>query len=551
MNLAWQRAQASPRDINLTTHSSDPDWWRGATLYQIYPRSFADSNGDGIGDLRGIISKLDYVAGLGVDGVWLSPFFPSPQRDFGYDVCDHCAVDPMFGTMAEFDALISRAHALGLKVIIDQVWSHTALEHPWFQESRLSRTNPKADWFVWADPLPDGSCPTNWQSWMGGGTWTWEPRRGQYYLHNFLPQMPDLNFHCSEVQEAILAVGRFWLDRGVDGFRLDTVNYYFHDKALRNNPPKLGDTPATMQRHIYNVCQPENLPFLKQIRALLDLYPGAFVVGEIGSDDNLARMIEYTAGTDRLHTAYSFQLLSDRADPQHFHDAMQPWTIGAGAIAWPSWALSNHDCARVVSRWKLDAPTHQLAQFALALLVSLRGTIFLYQGEELGLTQAELAYEDLRDPLGLANWPANKGRDGCRTVLPWSHDEENLGFSTVKPWLPIIEAHRDLSVDIQAKDPVSVLAFARSAISFRQSNPALRLGGFSVLYEDEACLIFSRSLGEASCLAGFNFSGETRTIPGLFKSRKQPDLAVGGVQIAEDEVILGPVSAFLISLNPL
>jgi alpha-glucosidase len=535
----------------LTTQSSDPDWWRGATLYQIYPRSFADSNGDGIGDLRGIISKLDYVAALGVDGIWLSPFFPSPQRDFGYDVCDHCAVDPMFGTMAEFDALISRAHALGLKVIIDQVWSHTALEHPWFQESRLSRTNPKADWFVWADPLPDGSCPTNWQSWMGGGTWTWEPRRGQYYLHNFLPQMPDLNFHCSEVQEAILAVGRFWLDRGVDGFRLDTVNYYFHDKALRNNPPKLGDTPATMQRHIYNVCQPENLPFLKQIRALLDLYSGAFVVGEIGSEDNLARMIEYTAGTDRLHTAYSFQLLSDRADPQHFHDAMQPWTIGAGAIAWPSWALSNHDCARVVSRWKLDAPTHQLAQFALALLVSLRGTIFLYQGEELGLTQAELAYEDLRDPLGLANWPANKGRDGCRTVLPWSHDEENLGFSTVKPWLPIIEAHRDLSVDIQAKDPVSVLAFARSAISFRQSNPALRLGGFSMLYEDEACLIFSRSLGEASCLAGFNFSGETRTIPGLFKRQKQPDLAVGGVQIAEDEVSLGPVSAFLISLNPL
>ncbi len=535
----------------MTTQSSDPHWWRGATLYQIYPRSFADSNGDGIGDLRGIISKLDYVAALGVDGIWLSPFFPSPQRDFGYDVCDHCAVDPMFGTMAEFDALISRAHALGLKVIIDQVWSHTALEHPWFQESRLSRTNPKADWFVWADPLPDGSCPTNWQSWMGGGTWTWEPRRGQYYLHNFLPQMPDLNFHCSEVQEAILAVGRFWLDRGVDGFRLDTVNYYFHDKALRNNPPKLGDTPATMQRHIYNVCQPENLSFLKQIRALLDLYPGAFVVGEIGSDDNLARMIEYTAGTDHLHTAYSFQLLSDRADPQHFHDAMQPWSTGAGATAWPSWALSNHDCARVVSRWKLDAPTHQLAQFALALLVSLRGTIFLYQGEELGLTQADLAYEDLRDPLGLANWPANKGRDGCRTVLPWSHDEENLGFSTVKPWLPIIEAHRDLSVDIQSKDPVSVLAFAQSAISFRQSNPALRLGGFSVLYEDEACLIFSRSLGEASCLAGFNFSGETRTIPGLFKRQKQPDLAVGGVQIAEDEVSLGPVSAFLISLNPL
>jgi len=243
--------------------------------------------------------------------------------------------------------------------------------------------------------------------------------------------------------------------------------------------------------------------------------------------------------------------LSDRADPQHFHDAMQPWTTGAGASAWPSWALSNHDCARVASRWKLDAPTHQVAQFALALLVSLRGTIFVYQGEELGLTQADLAYDDVRDPLGLANWPANKGRDGCRTVLPWSHDEEILGFSTVKPWLPIIETHRDQSVDIQSKDPASVLAFAQSAISFRQSSPALRLGGFSVLYEDEACLIFSRSLGEALCIAGFNFSGETRTVSGLFQSRRQPDLAVGAIQFAEDEVTLGPVSAFLTSINPL
>lgn len=540
-----------PKDPNLIMQSSDPHWWRGATLYQIYPRSFADSNDDGIGDLRGVTSKLDYVAGLGVDGIWLSPFFASPQRDFGYDVSDHCAIDPMFGTIADFDALIARAHALGLKVIIDQVWSHAAIEHAWFQESRQSRDNPKADWFVWADPLPDGSCPTNWQSWMGGGTWTWEPRRGQYYLHNFLPQMPDLNFHCRDVQDAILAIGRFWLDRGVDGFRLDTVNYYFHDLALRNNPPKPGDSPATMQRHIYNVCQPENLPFLKRIRALLDLYPGTFVVGEIGSDDNLTRMIEYTAGTDHLQTAYSFQLLSDRADPQHFHEAMQPWTTGAGASAWPSWALSNHDCARVASRWKLEAPTSQIALFALALLVALRGTIFIYQGEELGLTQAELAYEDLRDPLGIANWPANKGRDGCRTILPWAHAPTGMGFSTAKPWLPIIEAHRAQSVDLQVQDPASVLTFARRAISLRQSNPALRLGDFKVLYEDEACLIFARRLGDASCLAGFNFSPQAQTISGLLQNCQGPDLAVGAVDFTESDITLGPVSAFLISQNPM
>jgi alpha-glucosidase len=363
--------------------------------------------------------------------------------------------------------------------------------------------------------------------------------------------MPDLNFHCRDVQDAILAIGRFWLDRGVDGFRLDTVNYYFHDLALRNNPPKPGDSPATMQRHIYNVCQPENLPFLKRIRALLDLYPGTFVVGEIGSDDNLTRMIEYTAGTDHLQTAYSFQLLSDRADPQHFHEAMQPWTTGAGASAWPSWALSNHDCARVASRWKLEAPTSQIALFALALLVALRGTIFIYQGEELGLTQAELAYEDLRDPLGIANWPANKGRDGCRTILPWAHAPTGMGFSTAKPWLPIIEAHRAQSVDLQVQDPASVLTFARRAISLRQSNPALRLGDFNVLYEDEACLIFARRLGDASCLAGFNFSPQAQTISGLLQNCQGPDLAVGAVDFTESDITLGPVSAFLISQNPM
>ena len=538
-------------ELNKTMQLSDANWWRGATLYQIYPRSFADSNGDGIGDLKGATSKLDYVAELGVDGIWLSPFFASPQRDFGYDVSDHCAIDPMFGNMSDFDALIAKAHSLGLRVIIDQVWSHTAIEHAWFQESRQSRTNPRADWYVWAEPLCDGSCPTNWQSWMGGGTWTWEPRRGQYYLHNFLPQMPDLNFHCQEVQEAILDIGRFWLERGVDGFRLDTVNYYFHDKQLRNNPPKTGESPVTMQRHIYNVCQPENLPFLKQIRGLLNEFPGSFVVGEIGSDDNLARMIEYTAGSDHLHTAYSFQLLSNRADPRHFTEAMVPWTKGLGTLAWPSWALSNHDCERVASRWELDAPSDQVAQFALALLLALRGTIFLYQGEELGLTQAEIRFEDLKDPLGIANWPANKGRDGCRTVLPWLHDQAFLGFSDMKPWLPVIEGHRDHSINLQAKNRASVLAFAKRAIGLRQSSAALRHGDFEVLHEVDSCLIFSRSYSGETCLAGFNFSGQSQKVPAPKSLLEQPALTVGKVSLDGNEILLGPVSAFLVSLPSL
>lgn len=527
---------------------SDPSWWRGATLYQIYPRSFADSNGDGIGDLLGVISKLDYVADLGVDGIWLSPFFASPQRDFGYDVSDHCSIEPMFGTLDDFDALIAKAHSLNLKVVIDQVWSHTALEHRWFQESRQSRTNPKADWYVWADPLADGTCPTNWQSWMGGGTWTWEPRRRQYYLHNFLPQMPDLNFHCPEVQEAILEIGSFWLKRGVDGFRLDTVNYYFHDKLLRNNPPKLGDTPATMQRHIFNVCQPENLTFLKRIRALMNQFPGTFVVGEIGSDDNLARMIEYTSGDDHLHTAYSFQLLSNRADPQYFREALQPWTDGLGATGWPSWALCNHDCERVVSRWKMDAPINQVAKFALTLLITLRGTIFVYQGEELGLTQAELAFEDIRDPLGVANWPDTKGRDGCRTIMPWLHQEPFMGFSSAQPWLPVIEAHRPGSVSLQASDAASVLTYAKQAFAIRRASPALHDGDFEVIYEDQSCLVFSRKFGGTRCVAGFNFSSHAQGIKGLTLTEFSLSLSVGEVQILADEVKIGPISAFLLTL---
>ena len=277
-------------------HMNDTNWWRGAALYQIYPRSFADANGDGIGDLAGVTAHLDYVATLGVDGIWLSPFFPSPMRDFGYDVSDYRSVDRIFGTLADFDNLLARAHTLGLKVVIDQVWSHTAMEHPWFAESRASRQGPRADWYVWADACADGSPPNNWQSWMGGPAWTWEPRRRQYYLHNFLREMPDLNFHCLAVQDAILDVARFWLERGVDGFRLDTANYYFHSRGLEDNPPQAGETPVQMQRHINNICQPENLPFLERVRHTIDSFADRMLIAEIASANSLERMIEYTRG---------------------------------------------------------------------------------------------------------------------------------------------------------------------------------------------------------------------------------------------------------------
>jgi alpha-glucosidase len=529
-------------------------WWRGATFYQIYPRSFADSNGDGVGDLAGVIARLDHVASLGVDGIWLSPVFPSPMRDFGYDVSDYCAVDPMFGTLADFSHLLARAHALGLKVIIDQVWSHCAQEHPWFQESRQSRDNARADWFVWADAKPDGSAPNNWQSWMGGGTWTWEARRQQYYLHNFLSQMPDLNFHCPAVQDAVLDVARFWLALGVDGFRLDTANYYFHDRALHDNPPqppeRRGDCPAAMQLHVHNICQPENLDFLARIRQVLDAHGERMAVAEIGSADNLARMIEYTHGDARLHTAYSFVLLGDRPTPARLADLMAPWqdVVCGGDHAWPSWALSNHDVPRVATRWAGNEA--QQARVCMALLASLRGTLFVYQGEELGLPQAELAYDDLRDPIGKAQWPRNKGRDGCRTPMPWEANAPAAGFTTGKPWLPLSEPHRALAVDVQEASPDSMLHFTRQVLALRRAHCALRRGSFTTLHADDQVLVALRVHEGDAVLVAFNLSDAPRIVE-LAQPPKRTGAAVsvGEVRLDGSGLALGPWSAWLVAVQ--
>ncbi len=299
----------------MTDTASVRPWWHGATIYQIYPRSFADSNGDGIGDLPGITAHLDHVAALGVDAIWLSPFFTSPMKDFGYDVANYCDVDPIFGTLADFDALVARAHALGLRIIIDQVWSHTSDEHPWFVESRSSRTNPKADWYVWADARPDGSPPSNWQSVFGGPAWTWDARRGQYYLHNFLKEQPQLHGHDAQLQEALLDTARFWLDRGVDGFRLDAINFAMHDPELRDNPPmpsngKARTRPFDFQRKLYNQGHPDIPAFLERVRALLDSYDGdRFTVAEIGGDDATREMKLFCNGDTRLNTAYGFDFL--------------------------------------------------------------------------------------------------------------------------------------------------------------------------------------------------------------------------------------------------
>ncbi|WP_298301032.1 alpha-glucosidase [uncultured Erythrobacter sp.] len=487
-------------------------WWKGAVIYQIYPRSFADSNGDGIGDLRGAIEKLDYVADLGVDGIWLSPFFTSPMADYGYDVADYCDIDPIFGTLADFDTLIDRAHSLGLKVIIDQVYSHTSDQHEWFKESRSSSKSAKADWYVWADAKEDGTPPNNWLSMFGGSAWSWDTSRRQYYLHNFLREQPDLNFHNPAVQDAILDVTRFWLDRGVDGFRLDVANNYFHDIKLRDNPTS-GRTdlsrPYDFQHHRFNRSRPENIAFLERLRAVLDEYPNKTSVAEIASGSNLVRSLEYTEGQSRLHTAYNFHFLENSSPtPGFIESALEAWT---DKDAWPSWSLSNHDVRRALTRWSDADGSPARAKMLLALLLSLRGTIFLYQGEELGLPQGHVPFDQLRDPEAIRFWPDNLGRDGCRTPMPWSSEALAAGFSEGQPWLPLDERHRQLAVDKQTNENGSVLEFARQFITTRRSCQALASGDhLPVRVQDPDSLVFERRCGGQRVLCAFNLS-ETET----------------------------------------
>ncbi|HEY2482318.1 MAG TPA: alpha-amylase family glycosyl hydrolase [Caulobacteraceae bacterium] len=494
--------------------AADNDWWRGSVLYQIYPRSFMDTNGDGVGDLPGVTAKLDYVASLGVAGVWLSPFFTSPMKDFGYDVSDYRSVDPRFGTLADFDALVARAHELGLKVIIDQVWSHTSDRHPWFIECAASRENPRSDWYVWADARDDGTPPNNWLASFGGPSWTWGPRRRQYYLHNFLTEQPDLNYWNPAVQAAILDVARFWLDRGVDGFRLDVINYLFHDPALTDNPPVAHDGPLALptrfQRHIHDRSRPQTLDFVARLRALLDAYPDRMSVGEVVDDPALPRQIEYTAGDNRLHTAYSFHLLSARrAPPELFVEAIASW---ADANAWPSWSLGNHDVARFASRLAGDDPAH--ARVLMAILLALPGTIFLYQGEELGLPQAEVPFERLADPFAIAAWTGGAGRDGARTPMPWTAEGANAGFSTADDtWLPLDPRHRALAVGRQLADDSSMLALTRRLVALRTAHGALRLGAAEVAPAPDGVLAFRRTLGGEALLCVFELAGQAAEVP--------------------------------------
>jgi alpha-glucosidase len=494
---------------------SGAEWWRGAVIYQVYPRSFQDSNGDGVGDLLGIVERMPYIAALGVDVVWISPFFTSPMKDFGYDVSDYCDVDPMFGTLADFDAVIATAHSLGLRVMIDLVLSHSSDQHPWFAESRSSHDNPRADWYVWSDPRPDGTPPNNWLSIFGGPAWAWDTTRCQYYLHNFLETQPDLNLHNPAVQDALLDIARFWLDRGVDGFRLDTINFYFADKALRDNPPlppeQRNDSiapavnPYNHQLHLYSKNQPENLAFLQRLRSLLDGYDAA-MLGEIGDAQNGMRLLgEYTSGGDKAQMCYAFEFLSAEMPTAARVEAVLRLKDAVAAEGWACWAFSNHDVQRHVTRWHM---TPAALRCYTTLMMCLEGSVCLYQGEELGLPEADLRLEDLRDPYGIRFWPQYKGRDGARTPMVWKAHALNAGFSPGIPWLPITSEHCAMSVEAQEQAPEALLHHYRRAIAFRQTHALLRTGGLEGLHAEGSVLRFLRVEGPNRLLCAFNLSQE-------------------------------------------
>jgi alpha-glucosidase len=529
--------------------TADP-WWKGAVLYHVYVRSFCDSDGDGHGDLPGLLSKLDYVQSLGVDGLWLSPIHPSPNRDWGYDIADFEGVQADYGTPEDFERLLDAAHARGLKVVLDEVLSHTSDVHPWFVESLTGgRDGPKADWYVWADPQPDGTAPNNWLSVFGGPAWAYQPARRQHYHHKFLRQQPKLNWRDADAREAALSVLDFWLSKGVDGFRLDVAGTYLHDAALTPNPPVPMEArrglhwshAGNLQQHLYDSNLPENAAMLDLIRRRVEAH-GAdrFVFGEFSEEEE--RCGAYLGPAEGLHSGYTFVMLLARRLEAGFVTGHYG-TLSRFPDHWPTISFSNHDVPRTVSRLAGAHASPETAKMLFALLASLKGTTLVYQGEELGLPQASLRREDLRDPVGDLYWPYDGGRDGCRTPMPWTEGPA-MGFTDGTPWLPLAAEHRGLSVAAQEADPDSALAFSRAMIALRRATPALRAGDIEFLGAPEPMVAFVRRHADGDLMCVFNFGAEPQVFahPTLAEAELLP-LRAGEADLRGESVGLSPFAA--------
>jgi alpha-glucosidase len=496
-----------------------PRWWQTGVVYQVYPRSFADANGDGTGDLRGVTSRLEYLEWLGVDAIWLSPFYPSPMADFGYDVADYTDVDPLFGTLDDFDELVGAAHERAIRVLVDYVPNHTSDRHPWFVESRSSRTNPRADWYLWRDPKPDGSLPNNWISMFEGPSWEWDATREQYYLHTFLPEQPDLNWRNPEVRTAMFDVARFWLDRGVDGFRIDVAPLVLKDPELRDNPPnpdrsewsRLGSWSE--QIHLNDLNHPDMHELYRSFRAMLDAYPGDRVsIGELHHPDYATWAKYYGERQDEIHV------------PFNFHLTYAPWTDVAiraaiegvqGVLppgAWASWVLGNHDTPRFASSRRAGRAQ---AKAGMLLLLTLRGTPTIYYGEEIGMVDVPVATADARDPLERRD--PGRGRDPERSPMQWDASP-NAGFTGADstPWLPLGPDAASVNVAGQIEDPDSILTLTRRLLRLRREHPVLHLGDFEPFGPTPTGTYAFRRIGsEGQVTVALNLTDEPRTVPGV------------------------------------
>lgn len=478
-------------------------WWRDGVIYQIYPRSFADSNGDGIGDLPGITSKLDYLADLGVDAIWLSPINPSPDKDFGYDVADYKGIDPKYGTLEDFSELVKLAHDRKIRVILDMVMNHTSDQHPWFIESRSSKDNPKRDWYLWrASDKGKKSPPNNWQSIFGGKAWDFDEKTGEWYYHMFVKEQPDLNWRNPDVRKEMLSVFNFWADRGVDGFRLDVFNEFFKDDLFRDNPRKIGIRPFDQQVHLYDADRPEMMGVVEEIRKTLDAYPERYAVGETFLAD--AKTSAKYCAPGKLHAAFNFAFIHFPWKPEKFLNFVLEWEATLAEGSWPNYVLNNHDTVRSATRFRAPEDDERL-KVAAALLLTLRGTPFLYAGEEIGMRDIPLKKSELQDPVGVHYWPFNKGRDGCRSPMQWSGGE-NAGFTTGMPWLKVHPNFTKRNVEQQNGKMDSLLHFYRQLITVRKKYTALQKGMFMPLtYDPRQVLGYLRQDDAQTILVALNF----------------------------------------------
>ncbi|MFI5321241.1 MAG: alpha-amylase family glycosyl hydrolase [Myxococcota bacterium] len=495
------------RPIAHSAGDSERLWWRDGVIYQVYPRSFADSNGDGVGDLEGIRSRLDHLAWLGVAGIWISPFFPSPMKDFGYDVSDYCDVDPIFGSLSDFDRLLRDAHERGIRVILDFVPNHSSDQHPWFLEARASRTNPRRDWYVWRDPAPGGGPPNNWVAIFGGPAWEWDAATGQYYLHSFLREQPELNWRNPELERAMHAVLRFWLERGVDGFRIDVAHRIAKDPALRSNPlvPGSADPGYGGQLHVHDEDHPDVHALFRRMRALVDEYDERVLIGEVYLFDP-ARVAKYYGAGDELHQGFNFSLLSGAWSGERFRHEVERFHGAVPPQGWPNQVLSNHDVHRHATRYDHAELGEARARLAALLLLALRGTPFLYYGEEIGMRCVPIPEHRLRDPLAITLHPSLT-RDPERTPMQWD-ETAHAGFSSAEPWLPIHADSTHRNVRAQRADAGSLLHLYRALIALRAAHPALSRGAQRTLPAPAGVFAFERARGGERFVAALNFGDE-------------------------------------------